>query len=129
MWLCCVSANRTETDKNLDRVLSGLGWGLVVILAGALWLADNLGWTGGHWGRYFLIGLGGIFILGFLVRFFGGHTNLWGAYIRLVIGLALVSIGAAIIYDVGEWWPLALIPVGLAIIFLAFQKTRRGWCC
>ncbi len=102
---------------SLDRVWSGIGWGLFLILIGVLIFSDNVGWLqGGEGWLYFAIGLGLIFVLGFLVRYFGNHHNRWNAFGSLVVGLALISVGAAFLYGFGDWWPLVLIPVGVGYL-------------
>jgi hypothetical protein len=114
-----------ERDRRLNRLLDGLGWGLLLILIGILFLADNFGWTHGEEWFYFAIGVGCILIVGFLVRYFGGHSNHWAAWGRLVSGLALVYIGMAFLYGFGDWWPLALIPVGIGFLVKAFWSSKN----
>ncbi len=102
---------------NLETVWSGIGWGILFILAGFLIFADNKGWTPGGVGwLYFAIGLGGIFIIGFLVRYFGNPGHRWGGFGGLVVGIALVYIGIAFLNGFGDWWPLVLVPVGIGFL-------------
>ncbi len=106
-------------NKNwsLEKVWSGIGWGILFILVGLLIFADNKGWTPGGVGwLYFAIGLGGIYIVGFLVRYFGNPNHRWGGFGGLAVGVALVYIGIAFLYGFGDWWPLVLIPVGIGIL-------------
>ena len=106
-------------DWKFERLSSGIGWGLFFILVGGLFLAGNAGWLKADWWTYFAIGLGGILVIGFLMRFFRGLGGRWSAIGRLVIGLALIYIGFASCYGFGEWWPLALIAIGVGILVKA----------
>ena len=102
---------------NLEKVWSGIGWGILFILVGLLIFADNKGWMpGGAGWLYFAIGLGGIFIIGFLVRSLGNSGHRWDGFGGLVFGIALVYIGMAFLYGFGDWWPLVLIPVGIGFL-------------
>ena len=114
-------------DKHwkLERISDGLGWGLFFILIGSLFFAQNKGWLHGEGWPYFAIGLGSILVIGFLVRYFGVENNRWRALGKLVIGLALIYIGIASIYGFGEWWPLALIAIGIACLAKAFWGNKH----
>lgn len=107
-------------DWKFERLSSGIGWGLFFMLVGGLFLAGNAGWLKADWWTYFAIGFGGILVIGFLMRFFRGLGVRWSAISRLVIGLALIYIGLASYYGFGEWWPLALIAIGIGIMAKAF---------
>jgi hypothetical protein len=108
-----------KTNILVDRI----GWGLFFILIGGLFLAQNQGWLNGGWWAYFTIGLGCIFVIGFLARYFTGST--WGkSRGGLIIGLALVYIGIAFLYGFGDWWPLALLLIGIVYMVKAFHGTR-----
>jgi hypothetical protein len=106
-----------------ERMLDGIGWGLFFILVGGLFFAQNKGWLHGEGWSYFAIGLGAILVTGFLVRYFSDENNRWGALGRLIAGLSMVYIGTASIYGFGEWWPLALIPIGIVCLIRAFWGT------
>ena len=106
-------------NLKLERISDGIGWGLLFILIGSLFFAQNKGWLGGQGWAYFAMGLGVILVIGALVRYFGGNTR-WSAIGRLVVGLALIYIGFASYYGFGEWWPLALIAIGIGILVKAF---------
>jgi hypothetical protein len=113
------SKQMENRNWKLERISDDLGWGLFFILIGSLFFAQNKGWLNGEGWSYFAIGLGVILVIGFLVRYFG-KNNRWSAFGRLVIGLALIYIGTATIYGFGEWWPLVLIPIGIACLAKAF---------
>jgi hypothetical protein len=112
-------------NGGLERTISGTGWGLVLILIGVLVFADNKGWLQGGTGwLYFVIGLGGIFIIGFLARYWLNQSNRWNSFGGLVVGVCLVYIGAAFLYGFGYWWPLVLIPVGVGILVKALWRNK-----
>jgi hypothetical protein len=109
--------NADNTNGRLERVWSGLGWGLLLVLIGVLVLADNQGWLqGGEGWLYFAIGLGALFIIGFLVRCLGNTRNIWSSFGGLVAGLALVYVGAAFLYGFGNWWPVVFILIGVGYL-------------
>jgi hypothetical protein len=99
-----------------ESTLSRVGWGLFFILIGGLFFADNKGWLHGNGWLYFLIGLGCIFVIGFLVRYFVGHDSLWKSLGSLVAGIALIYIGVAFLNGFGDWWPLVFIPIGIGYL-------------
>jgi hypothetical protein len=109
----------------LERLADGVGWGLFFILAGSLLFAQIKGWLGVDGWSYFAIGLGSILVIGFLVRYFSDANNRWGGLGRLIVGLSLAYIGVASIYGFGEWWPLALIPIGIVCMVKAFLGSRH----
>jgi hypothetical protein len=130
-----------QEEKWTRDPLSGLIWALVLIWAGVVFLAENLGWLddfGNIFGRepselpfeipfvpleawtLFFLGLGLLLVFEVLVRL------LVPAYRRPVIGttiMAVVFLGLA----VGNWelvWPLALIGLGLVLIISNFLRGR-----
>ena len=102
----------------------GLFWGLLLILIGILVYANNEGWLHGDWWQYFLIGLGGIFIIESAVRYFS-RRHPWGDFGRLIAGVILLFIGLAFLYGVGQWWPLVLIVVGVVVLLGSFLRRGR----
>ena len=112
-------------NSGQERIWSGLGWGILFILIGSLVVAGNKGWlSDGEGWLYFIIGLGGIFIIGFLARYFSTPSNRWSAFGGLIAGLCLVYIGTAFLYGYGEWWPLVFIPVGIALVAKAIWHNK-----
>jgi hypothetical protein len=112
-------------NKNVvtERIWSGLGWGIFFILIGSLIFAGNRGWLSGSEGwLYFIIGLGGIFIIGFLARFLTAQSNRWSAFGGLLLGVCLVYVGMAFLYGFGDWWPLVFIPVGIIYVIRAIWR-------
>jgi hypothetical protein len=98
------------------RRVPGLFAGLVLILLGALSLFQTQGWfTWDDWWKYLLLGLGVIFIIDALVRLAQPAPGLrWGG--RLVVGLTLLLVGLIFTAGFGQWWPLILVIVGVAVI-------------
>jgi hypothetical protein len=105
-------------------MLTGLFWGLLLILIGALFYANNMGWLTGEWWQYFLVGLGGILIIDAAVRFFT-KTFRWGIYGRFIAGIILIFLGLAFLFGWSQWWPLVLIAVGLAILVGAIVRRSK----
>jgi hypothetical protein len=96
--------------------------GLILILLGVLFLfteMDKISWT--DWWAYFLVGLGGIFLLEALIRALSaeGRRGIGG---RLVAGLILLVIGGSQLIGFEEWWPLVLIAVGVGVLISAVFK-------
>jgi hypothetical protein len=117
-----------ENKQGFARIWSGIGWGLFLILAGVLILATNQGWVeeGAGW-LYFIIGVGALFIIGFLVRLIGRNEG-WKASGDLAVGVALVYLGVVSFYGHGDWWPLVLAPFGLGYVAKGLwyhEPTRR----
>ena len=118
--------NKMENkDWKFEKLSSGIGWGLFFILIGALFFAQIKGWLQGDWWTYFAIGLGGILVIGFLMRYFSDLGSRWGAVGRLVVGLELIYIGLASIYGFGDWWPLALVAIGIGFLVKALWGNRN----
>jgi hypothetical protein len=96
--------------------------GLILILLGVLFLfteMDRISWT--DWWAYFLVGLGGIFIIEALYRAFSAEGRR-GAGGRFAAGLILAVIGGSHLIGLEEWWPLILIAVGVGVLVSAFFK-------
>jgi hypothetical protein len=104
-----------KTNAIIDRI----GWGLFFILIGGLFLAQNQGWMSGGWWAYFAIGLGCIFIAGFLIRYLIGSDQA-KPFGGLIIGLALVYIGLVFLTGFGDWWPMVLLVIGIGYLVKAF---------
>jgi hypothetical protein len=106
----------------------GIGLDLLLILIGILVFADNQGWLlhGEGW-LYFAIGLGGLFIIGFLVRCLGNARNIWSSFGGLVAGISLVYVGVAFHYGFGNWWPVVLILIGFGYLVKAIWHSRSSY--
>jgi hypothetical protein len=72
--------------------------GLILILLGVMFFLANQGIVGwGEWWKYFLIGLGGIFLVDAAIR--SGQENYRGFVIgRVVSGFVLISTGVLFLF-------------------------------
>jgi hypothetical protein len=111
-------------NGRLDKLVDGIGWGLFFILIGVLFLAENQGWLKGGWWEIFAIGLGSILLAGFLARYFAGNINRWKPLGGLLIGLALIYTGSIFLSGLGNWWPLALLPIGIGFLVKAIWGAK-----
>jgi hypothetical protein len=96
--------------------------GLILILLGVLFLLtemDRISWE--DWWAWFLVGLGGIFLLEALFQAFSAEGRRRNSG-RLTAGLILAIIGGSYLIGFMEWWPLILIAVGLVVLVSAFLK-------
>jgi hypothetical protein len=114
-------------NGKLDRLVDGIGWGLFFILIGVLFLAQNQGWLHSGWWEYFAIGIGCILIAGSLARYFAGEENRSKVFGGLLIGAALIYVGMAFLNGFGDWWPLALIPIGISCLAKASSGEKSGY--
>jgi divalent metal cation (Fe/Co/Zn/Cd) transporter len=98
--------------------------GLILILLGVLFLLTEMGRIGwANWWAYFLVGLGGIFLLEALIRAFSPEGRK-GAGGRVIAGLILAVIGGAHLVGFEEWWPLILIAVGVGVLISGFLRKK-----
>ena len=96
--------------------ISGMFFGLVLILIGVVFFLSAQGWiAAGDWWKYFVLGMGVIFLIEVGARY-SQPAYRRPVFGRLIAGLVLICIGAAFITGIGNWWPLILIAVGLAIL-------------
>ena len=104
--------------------ISGLFFGLILVVVGVVLFLSMQGlisWD--DWWKYFIIGLGCIFLIEVLVRYTrpAYRRPVFG---RLITGLILICVGVAFLTGIGNWWPLILIVIGLAILFNTFLRRR-----
>jgi hypothetical protein len=115
---------KAETKAKAARAdrHSGITGGLILILLGVLFLLvthQYLAWS--DWWAYFVMGLGAILILDFVIRSASGAER--GAHRgKLVGGAVLIVVGAAHIFGMSTWWPLILIGVGLVLLVSSIRK-------
>jgi hypothetical protein len=102
----------------------GLFAGLTLILLGALFLFNQAGWvTGDSWWKYLLIGLGGISIINGLLNYFSQRYR-WFSFGKFLAGFILITLGVIFLLGAGQWWPLVIVVVGLALIFRSFWRWQ-----
>ncbi|MBM3155672.1 MAG: hypothetical protein FJ004_00100 [Chloroflexi bacterium] len=101
--------------------------GLEIILLGVvlfLWAQDIL--SDKETLAYFLLGLGGIFLLDAIARYarLGPRSLMW---CRITVSLVLLSAGGAVLGGIGTWWPLIIILIGAALLLNSLLTFfRRG---
>jgi hypothetical protein len=101
---------------------AGVTGGLILILLGVLFLLSThhyIRWY--DWWAYFVLGLGGIFILDFIIRAAAGADR-GGQTGKLVAGAVLMVVGASHLFGLSSWWPLILVAVGLILLVGSFRK-------
>ncbi len=94
----------------------GLFFGLVLVLLGVLFLLNRTGaLVGDRWWQTLLIGLGGVFVVDGVAHY-ASRGYRWGGYGKIVTGIILAAVGVLFIIGLGQWWPLALIVAGAAVL-------------
>ncbi len=110
-----------KVEQGPDRY-SGMTGGLILILLGILFLLSlhhYIHWS--DWWAYFVMGLGAILVLDFVVR--SASASKRGANTgKIVAGAVLIVIGATHVFGLSTWWPLILIAVGLILLVSSFRK-------
>ena len=102
-------------EKNPFR---GVFPGLALILAGVLFLANQMSWISGDtWWKWLLVGLGAIMMVSSLVQYRLLPEYRGRGRGRFIWGIALVVLGILFLAGVSQWWPIILIGVGLACLF------------
>ncbi|MBN2378905.1 hypothetical protein JXM67_03785 [candidate division WOR-3 bacterium] len=96
--------------------VGGIVGGLIVVWIGVFFLlryTDVI--PDENWWAYLLLGFGGIFLLGGVVRLFIARFRYRGLGM-LVPGIVLSAVGMVFITDKVAWWPLILVVVGVVIV-------------
>jgi hypothetical protein len=102
----------------------GLFWGLLLIMLGVIFLANQQGWIADEkWWQFLLIGLGAVFIIDGLAHFRDASYRYY-RFGRFIPGIILVLIGLAFVFEFSQWWPIVLIGVGVVSLLSMF--FRRG---
>jgi hypothetical protein len=105
---------------------SGLFFGLILVLLGAVFFLPTQGYISwGDWWKYFIIGLGVIFLIAAFMRY-ARPAYRGPRFFLLITGLILICIGLAFILGLGNWWPLIPIVLGLAILLRALLRRKTG---
>jgi hypothetical protein len=129
-----------HTEKTHQDPLSALAWALILIWAGLVFLASNLGWLDQIPDQFVLpegfqilglrtwsviaLGAGLILFIEALIRTFvpAYRSSTGGSYFLAAIFL---GIGLNGIFGWQLVWPLVLIGMGLAALANAFVRSRR----
>ncbi len=107
------------------KSLSEFFGGLIVLALGIIFLlaANDIIPYSDLW-IYFLISLGGIFLLDALLR-----TILLKGYFfsgRFITGIILLVIGLSFLFRFRNWWPFLLIIIGFLIILRGVLRRGGG---
>lgn len=117
---------RRPTEEKWARdPIGAIFFGLILLVVAVVLLLGTQGYV--EWEdiwAYFLVGLGLIFWVEAVARFAlpAYRRPIFG---RLILGLVLVAVGAANIYGLAEWWPVALIVVALAVVLYGLVRLIR----
>jgi len=89
---------------------------LIIILIGCLFLLRSLGYIQWNdWWKYFLIGLGSIFLIDAIIRGFVPQFRR-SVLDRIIPGIILIAVGFGFLLGFGDFWPIVLIVVGVGMI-------------
>ncbi len=111
-------------ESRYNHMLSGIFGGLVLLVLGTFLLLANQGvveW--GNWWQYFIIGLGGVFIIEWAVRYLTGERPVHNG--RLIAGIILIGVGIIFLTGITQMWPAILIVVGLVVLVSGMFRNRR----
>jgi cobalamin synthase len=111
-------------ERRLEDPLRGLFWGLLLVMLGLLFLANQQNWIADDtWWQYLLIGLGVVFLIDGLAHYWNPTYRGYG-YSRFIPGIILLFVGLAFIFSFDQWWPIILIAVGVALLLSFFFRRR-----
>ncbi len=114
-----ISKNKTARPKD---PLSGIITGIIFILAGSFIYADNQGYLFSGWFWWLIFSMGLVFLIEAVIR--ATIVQFKKSFHASVIwGAILTTIGANQLFDIGNWWPLILVFIGI-IIILSSQKIH-----
>jgi len=116
---------RRQQKKDQKPPIPNLFWGLMFILwAVIIYLYSQHHITVGDIWEVFITGLGGIFIIEAISYLFSAsyRTHTIG---RLVPGIILSFVGLGFLLGFSNWWPIALIVAGVAIITISWILQRE----
>ncbi len=107
--------------------LSGIFWAALLMLAGMIFLADNLGYLPNYnnadvW-SWIMLGAGGLLLVEAFVRAVTPDLpgpNLFTA----ILGFVLLAFGAGSVFGLTleNWWPLILIVLGLSTLVRGLRR-------
>jgi len=120
-------AEKSWDEKWRRDPLSALVWAIILIWAGLVFLANNLGLLARYervdaWGFVF-IGAGAIILLEVAFRLLVPQYRRPVAG-SLIFAVILLAIGFGNLLSWGLVWPLALIVIGVTIVLAGFYRRR-----
>jgi len=100
--------------------------GLVVVWLGVSFALRNLGYyPWADMGGVFLLGLGVILVLRGLWAY--SKTGVFDQGFGYVVGGGFVALlGAAIVFQINDWWPFLIIGLGAVIVLRALMAQSRN---
>jgi len=111
--------------KKEPRPSRSVFWGLMLILWAVLIILAKQNWidAANIW-KYFLIGLGSIFIIQAIVNYFSSLPRTFTVS-RLIPGLVLLFIGLGFVLNFSAAWPVGLVIAGIAVLFFSWFAQRE----
>ena len=104
------------------RILGGL---IVTVVGVSFLLAtmEVIDWE--MWFPYFMILLGGAFLVDILISVMSPECR-EGFTGRLIAGVVLLVIGLANLFDMEQWWPIIIIAVGAILLFNGLRARGKA---
>jgi len=111
--------------KKQPRSGRSVFWGLMLILwAVIIILAKQKVFDTADIWKYFLIGLGSIFIIQAIVNYFSSLPRIFTVS-RLIPGFVLLFIGLGFVLNFNAAWPVGLVIAGIAVLFFSWFAQRE----
>ena len=112
--------------KKEPRPSRSVFWGLMLILWAVLVILakQKVFATADIW-KYFLIGLGSIFIIQAIVNYFSSLPRTFTVS-RLIPGFVLLFIGLGFVLNFSAAWPIGLVIAGVAVLFFSWFAQRES---
>ena len=124
------AANKTSLRDQMKRRRGGIGWGLILVAIGVIFLLQNLGALSQHFNWW------AIFILAPAVSALSGawyafrRSKRFDSTVRSALGGGLIILTVALMFmfdlDWSQWWPLMLIVPGFTVFINGFPDDRPG---
>lgn len=114
--------------RDAERTLQVVFWSTLMIMAGLIFLSDNLGLLPQIRGvgafDWIMLGAGGLLLAGSVIRALLPEVERPSGF-WIIVGIVLLALSASKIFglDIGSnWWPLAIIAVGLMMLVKALRR-------
>lgn len=124
-----IRVGEDATKKTLDRRIEGVGWGVLLITIGTIWLMPEKHVPPGSW----LLATGVIILALNAIRYFNGIQV---SRFSLVVGILALFAGVGAVFNLDlPLLAIALIVMGASMLLKQFfesnsiSSTARGWPC
>ncbi|MBN2413864.1 hypothetical protein JXQ31_19475 [candidate division KSB1 bacterium] len=120
-----IQTKQSRYNKRATRSgdpLSGIITGIIFILAGSFIYADNQGYLYSGWFWWLIFSMGLVFLIESVIRATVEKYKK-SFHASVIWGAILTTIGANHLFDIGNWWPLILVFIGI-ILILSSQKNH-----